>query len=80
MSEEDPLGFVFAIEEHGKGKREVVKLKTMDNEVINNRQYRRWIVNNNNDGSAMDDKITDAQYDDYSDAWMTEITPSNKQK
>lgn len=41
LSEEDPLGFVFAIEEHGKGKREVVKLKTMDNEVINNRQYRR---------------------------------------
>jgi hypothetical protein len=35
---EDPLGFDFAIKGHGDGKREVVKLNTMDNEVINNRK------------------------------------------
>lgn len=34
LSGEDPLGFDFAIDEHGNRKREVVKLWTMKSSII----------------------------------------------
>lgn len=64
LSVEDPLGFVFAIQEHGNRKREVVKLKAIDNEVNNNRQLYKMNSKETYEGTAIDDKIRDAQYDD----------------